>query len=89
MAKARRQRRQERKPGGRTVRAETAAEAATRRSHANRAADQYKDSLGPSAGNAPRQMDAYSNPQPFMPKYDDLIKQYYRTIAEQGRRKGE
>jgi hypothetical protein len=35
------------------------------------------------------QMDAYSNPQPFMPKYDDLIKRYYRTIAEQGRRKGE
>ncbi|MGH7172006.1 MAG: hypothetical protein ACRELG_17160, partial [Gemmataceae bacterium] len=35
------------------------------------------------------QMDAYSNPQPFMPKYDDLIKRYYRTIAEQGRRKGD
>jgi hypothetical protein len=35
------------------------------------------------------QMDAFSNPQPFMPKYDDLIKRYYRTIAEQGRRKGE
>jgi hypothetical protein len=35
------------------------------------------------------QMDAYSNPQPFMPKYDDLIKRYYRTISEQGRRKGE
>ena len=35
------------------------------------------------------QMDAYSNPQPFIPKYDDLIKRYYRTIAEQGRRKGD
>jgi hypothetical protein len=35
------------------------------------------------------QMDAYSNPHPFMPKYDELIKRYYRTIAEQGRRKGE
>jgi hypothetical protein len=35
------------------------------------------------------QMDAYSNPQPFMPKYDDLIKRYYKTISEQGRRKGE
>lgn len=34
-------------------------------------------------------MNAYSNPQPFMPKYDDLIKKYYRTIAEQGRRKGD
>jgi len=35
------------------------------------------------------QMDAYSNPHPFIPKYDELIKRYYRTIAEQGRRKGE
>ena len=35
------------------------------------------------------EMNAYSNPQPFMPKYDDLIKKYYRTIAEQGRRKGD
>lgn len=35
------------------------------------------------------QMDAYSNPHPFMPKYDELIKHYYKTIAEQGRRKGE
>jgi hypothetical protein len=34
-------------------------------------------------------MDAYSNPQPFLPKYDELIKRYYRTIAEKGRRKGE
>ncbi len=34
-------------------------------------------------------MNAYSSPQPFMPKYDDLIKKYYRTIAEQGRRKGD
>lgn len=35
------------------------------------------------------QMDAYSNPHPFLPKYDELIKRYYKTIAEQGRRKGE
>ena len=35
------------------------------------------------------QMDAYSNPQPFMPRYDDLVKKYYRTIAEQGRKKGD
>jgi hypothetical protein len=34
-------------------------------------------------------MDAYSNMQPFLPKYDDMIKRYYRTIAEQGRRKGD
>ena len=35
------------------------------------------------------QMDAYSNPQPFMPRYDELIRKYYRTISEQGRRKGD
>jgi hypothetical protein len=56
----------------------------------NRAADQYKHDVW---GHLPQtlraQMDAYSNPQPFMSKYDDVIKQYYRTIAEQGRRKGE
>jgi hypothetical protein len=44
-------------------------------------------------GNLPEsvraQMDAYSNPQPFMPRYDDLVKKYYRTIAEQGRKKGD
>jgi len=35
------------------------------------------------------EMNAYSNPKPFMPRYDDLIKKYYRTIAEQGRKKGD
>ncbi len=55
----------------------------------NRAADQYKDVWGHLPETLRAQMDAYSNPQPFMPKYDDLIKRYYRTIAEQGRRKGE
>lgn len=55
----------------------------------NRAADQYKDIWGHLPQTLRAQMDAYSNPQPFMPKYDDVIKQYYRTIAEQGRRKGE
>jgi hypothetical protein len=34
-------------------------------------------------------MNAYSNPQPFMPRYDDLVRKYYRTIAEQGRKKGD
>jgi hypothetical protein len=55
----------------------------------NRAADQYKDIWGHLPQTLRAQMDAYSNPQPFMPKYDDLIKRYYQTIAEQGRRKGE
>jgi hypothetical protein len=34
------------------------------------------------------EMRAYSNPEPFLAKYDDLIRQYYRTLAEQGRKKG-
>jgi hypothetical protein len=32
---------------------------------------------------------AYSNDKQFMAKYDELIKRYYRSIAEQGRRKGD
>lgn len=55
----------------------------------NKNADQYKDVWGHLPQTLRAKMDAYSNPQPFMPKYDDLIKRYYRTIAEQGRRKGE
>jgi hypothetical protein len=35
------------------------------------------------------EMNAYSNPQPFMPRYDRLIREYYKTIAEQGRKKGD
>ena len=35
------------------------------------------------------EMRAYSNPEPFLAKYDDLIRKYYRTIAEQGRKKGD
>jgi hypothetical protein len=33
-------------------------------------------------------MDQYSREQ-FMAKYNDLLKQYYATIAEKGRRKAE
>jgi hypothetical protein len=55
----------------------------------NRNADLYKKEWGHLRETIRAQMDAYSNPQPFLPKYDDLIKRYYRTIAEQGRRKGE
>jgi hypothetical protein len=56
----------------------------------NRAVDLHKHDVW---GHLPQtlrpQMDAYSNAQPFMLKYDDLVKRYYQTIAEQGRRKGE
>lgn len=55
----------------------------------NKNADLYKDIWGHLPETLRAQMDAYSNPQPFLPKYDELIKRYYRTIAEQGRRKGE
>lgn len=55
----------------------------------NRTGDLYKDEWGHLPPSLRAQMDAYSNPQPFLPKYDDLIKRYYRTIAEQGRRKGD
>jgi hypothetical protein len=55
----------------------------------NKSADVYKAEWGHVPATLRPQMDAYSNQQSFLPKYDDLIKRYYRTIAEQGRRKGD
>lgn len=52
-------------------------------------ADLYKAVWGHLPETMRAQMDAYSNTGSFLPKYDDLIRRYYRTIAEQGRRKGE
>ena len=52
-------------------------------------ADLYKEVWGHLPESLRAEMNAYSNPQPFMPRYDDLIKKYYRTIAEQGRKKGD
>jgi Ca-activated chloride channel family protein len=52
-------------------------------------ADLYKDIWGHLPEALRAEMNAYSNPQPFIPKYDDLVKKYYRNIAEQGRRKGD
>jgi hypothetical protein len=49
----------------------------------------YKDVWGHLPESLRAEMNAYSNPRPFMPRYDDLIKKYYRTIAEQGRKKGD
>lgn len=54
-----------------------------------RNADLYKSVWGHLPETLRAEMDAYSNGRSFLPKYDDLIKRYYRTIAEQGRRKGE
>lgn len=49
----------------------------------------YKDVWGHLPESLRAEMNAYSNPRPFMPRYDDLIKKYYRTIAEKGRSKGD
>jgi hypothetical protein len=53
-------------------------------------AEMYKDDVW---GHLPEslraQMNAYANPRPFSPRYDELIKKYYRTLAEQGRKKGD
>ncbi len=54
----------------------------------NRSADLYKDAWGNLPESLRAEMRAYSNPEPFLDKYDDLIRKYYRTLAEQGRKKG-
>lgn len=78
------------KPGGRDGKGTTGGAGGGKDDHArNRNSDLYKDDWGHLPETLRAQMDAYSKPQPFMPKYDDLIKRYYRTIAEQGRRKGD
>jgi hypothetical protein len=51
-------------------------------------ADLYKDVWGHLPETMRQEMDQYSREQ-FMAKYGDLLKQYYATIAEKGRRKGE
>ena len=54
----------------------------------NRIADLYKDIWGHLAESLRLEMDQYGREQ-FMAKYGDLIKQYYATVAEKGRKKGE
>jgi hypothetical protein len=49
-------------------------------------ADLYKDVWGHLPETLRQEMDQYSREQ-FMAKYADLLKQYYATIAEKGRRK--
>lgn len=49
----------------------------------------YKDVWGHLPEALRAEMNAYSNPQPFLPRYDRLIREYYKTIAEQGRKKGD
>lgn len=52
-------------------------------------ADLYKDIWGHLPESLRAEMNAYSNDKQFMAKYDELIKRYYRSSAEQGRRKGD
>ena len=55
----------------------------------NKNADLYKDVWGHLPEALRAEMNAYSNDKQFMAKYDELIKRYYRSLAEQGRRKGD
>jgi hypothetical protein len=55
----------------------------------DRNADLYKDIWGHLSPALRAEMNAYSNPQAFMSKYDEMIKKYYITIAEKGRQKGD
>src|SRR5205085_10127762 len=49
-------------------------------------ADLYKDIWGHLPETLRQEMNQYSREQ-FMAKYNDLLKQYYSTIAEKGRQK--
>ncbi len=62
--------------------------AAGRSAGANRIADLYKDIWGHLPETMRQEMDAYSREQ-FMAKYHDLLKKYYSTLAEKGRRPGD
>ena len=52
-------------------------------------ADLYKEAWGHLPPALRAEMMAYSNDKQFMAKYDELIKRYYRSIAEEGRKKGD
>ncbi len=58
------------------------------RGEMNRIADLYKEVWGHLPETMRQEMDQYAREQ-FMPRYSELLKQYYATIAEKGHRKGE
>jgi hypothetical protein len=60
----------------------------TRKAEMSKIADLYKDIWGHLPETLRQEMDQYSREQ-FMSKYEELLKQYYATIAEKGRQKGE
>jgi len=52
----------------------------------NTVADLFRDVWGHLPENKRQEMDAYSRER-FMPRYDELLRQYYRTLSEQNRKK--
>jgi hypothetical protein len=56
---------------------------------ADRLADLYKDIWGHLPETMRAEMNAYASREEFMSKYKDQLKQYYSTIAEKGRKKGD
>jgi hypothetical protein len=55
---------------------------------AAKSADLYKDIWGHLPETLRQEMTQYTREQ-FMPKYNELLKQYYATIAEKGRKQGD
>jgi hypothetical protein len=51
----------------------------------NRVQDLYKDIWGNYPERQRQEMDTYARER-FMPRYEELLRQYYRTISEQGRK---
>jgi hypothetical protein len=54
----------------------------------NTVADLFRDVWGHLPEQKRQEMDAYSRER-FMPRYDELLRQYYRTLSEQSRKKDE
>jgi hypothetical protein len=60
----------------------------SKESDPDKLADVYKDIWGHLPETLRAEMNAYASKEEFMNKYKDMLKQYYTTIAEKGRRKG-
>jgi hypothetical protein len=60
----------------------------SREQQMSKIADLYKDIWGHLPETLRQEMNQYAREQ-FMPKYNELLKQYYATIAEKGRQKSE
>lgn len=71
------QKKQMAKTGGR--------EGSSQKNNKNTLADLYRDIWGHLPATKRQEMDAYARER-FMREYEDLLRQYYRTIAEQDRR---